>query len=197
MDGSSQRAHYNQNIQPSQSADALAKELSTVLFKRFQSSVQNAKGVVDRYSLLPGLVKISANLEDLVKLFENASFAYNHGRSADQEGKDYTLMMLIDLKDLMLKEKNKPNYGAYQLQSKGNELTSTFYLNNNNVTLDEEEQVKTAINRLASMFCEVKHIKEKITSKKEDYKSMFERTRTGAEFVNSTAKLFQKGLLYT
>ena len=180
-----------------QSADALAKELSTVLFKRFQSPVQNAKGAVDKCSLLPGLVKISANIEDLIKLFENASFAYNHGRSAAQKGEEYTLMMLIDLEDLKLTEKNKPHYGVYQLESKVNQLTSTFYLNNDNVTIDEEEQVKMAINRLASMLCEVKQIKEDITSKKEDYKSLFERTKTGAEFVNSKAKLFQKGTLYT
>ena len=47
------------------------------------------------------------------------------------------------------------------------------------------------------MLCEVKHIKEIVTSKKEDYKSMLERERTGAEFVNSMAKLFQNGLMYT
>ena len=92
-----------------QSADSLAKEPSTVLLKQFQSPVQNAKSIVNKCSLLPGLVKISANLEDLVKLFENASFAYNHGQSTNQEGQDYTLMMLIDLEDRMLKEKNKPN----------------------------------------------------------------------------------------
>ena len=180
-----------------QSADSLAKELSTVLFNQLQSPVQTAKSLDNKCSLLPGLVKISASLEDLVKLFENASFAYNHGQSANQGGRDYTLMMLVDMEDKMLKETKKPNYGVYQLQAKGKELTSAFYLNNENITINEEENVKKAINRLAAMLCEVKQIKETVTSKKEDYKKMFENEKAGKEFENSTAKHFQKGRIYT